>query len=154
MQDIEGAALAAAAAAGGKAAETAPAKKDSAWILDFDSWAQGSSGYAGVDSEMRMRLKTLYFFANRPTIGALIALGSDFGAAFSSGKPKVKSLLLLSRQMYACVPFSLCLPHCLPRSSDMLTVKAQEDALKRFLVCAECMPDAMTMTAADRHGAS
>ena len=84
----EGAGL---AAAGGKAAETAPAKKDSAWILDFDSWAQGSSGYAGVDSEMRMRLKTLYFFANRPTIGALIALGSDFGAAFSSGKPKVKS---------------------------------------------------------------
>lgn len=76
-------------ASGGKAAETAPAKKDSAWILDFDSWAQGSSGYAGVDSEMRMRLKTLYFACNRPTIGALIALGSDFGAAFSSGKPEV-----------------------------------------------------------------
>ena len=74
---------------GGKAAETAPAKKDSAWILDFDSWAQGSSGYAGVDSEMRMRLKTLYFAANRPTIGALIALGGDVGAAFSSGKPEV-----------------------------------------------------------------
>ena len=76
--------------AGGKAAETAPAKRDSAWILDFDSWAQSSSGYAGVDSEMRMRLKTLYFAANRPTIGALIALGSDVGAAFSSGKPEVQ----------------------------------------------------------------
>ena len=39
---------------------------------------------AGVDAEMRMRLKTLYFFANRPTIGALIALGSDIGAAMKS----------------------------------------------------------------------
>lgn len=77
------------ATSGGEAAETAPAKKNSAWILDFDSWAQGSSGYAGVDSEMRMRLKTLYFAANRPTIGALIALGGDVGAAFSTGKPEV-----------------------------------------------------------------
>ena len=74
---------------GGKAAETAPPKKDSAWILDFDSWAPGSSVYAGVDSEMRMRLKTLYFAANRPTIGALIGLGGDFGTAFSSSKPSV-----------------------------------------------------------------
>jgi hypothetical protein len=77
---------------GGKAAETAPPKKDSAWILDFDTWAPGSSGYAGVDSEMRMRLKTLYFAANRPTIGALIGLGGDFGAAFSTGQPTVGSL--------------------------------------------------------------
>ena len=38
---------------------------------------------------MRMRLKTLYFAANRPTIGALIALGGDVGAAFSTGKPEV-----------------------------------------------------------------
>lgn len=37
-----------------------------------------------------MRLKTLYFAANRPTIGALMALGSDVGAAFSSGKPEVQ----------------------------------------------------------------
>ncbi len=36
-----------------------------------------------------MRLKTLYFAANRPTIGALMALGSDVGAAFSTGKPEV-----------------------------------------------------------------
>ncbi len=36
-----------------------------------------------------MRLKTLYFAANRPTIGALMALGSDIGAAFSTGKPEV-----------------------------------------------------------------
>jgi hypothetical protein len=53
-------------------------------VLDFDTWAPGSAGYAGVDAEMRMRLKTLYFFANRPTIGALIALGSDMAAAVKS----------------------------------------------------------------------
>ena len=48
---------------------------------------------AGVDAEMRMRLKTLYFFANRPTIGALIALGSDMGAALKSPS-EVRVLLL------------------------------------------------------------
>ena len=58
------------------------AKKETAWALDFDTWAPGSEGYAGVDAEMRMRLKTLYFLGNRPTLGALIALGGDMGAAF------------------------------------------------------------------------
>jgi len=42
---------------------------------------------------MRMRLKTLYFAANRPTVGALIALGGDVGAAFSTGKPEVHTLI-------------------------------------------------------------
>lgn len=58
-------------------------------MLDFDTWAQTSSGYAGVDSEMRMRLKTLHFFANRPTVGALMGIGGDLAAAFRSGQPQV-----------------------------------------------------------------
>ena len=64
---------------------------------------------------MRMRLKTLYFFANRPTIGALIALGGDFGAAFSSGRAKVISSCPLLRQRFfnASVPPALLPPRML-----------------------------------------
>lgn len=75
--------------AGGEPAEAPTPKKNSAWVLEFDTWAQTSSGYAGVDSEMRMRLKTLYFYANRPTIGALMGIGGDLAAAFRSGQPQV-----------------------------------------------------------------
>ncbi|KAK9908805.1 hypothetical protein WJX75_003140 [Coccomyxa subellipsoidea] len=70
----------------GSTAEVPTPNKKSAWVLDFDTWAQTSSGYAGVDAEMRMRLKTLYFYANRPTIGALMGIGGDLAAAFKSGQ--------------------------------------------------------------------
>ncbi len=56
---------------------------------------------------MRMRLKTLYFAANRPTIGALIGLGGDFGAAFSSGKPMVSVLSF----MHFLLPQTPCWIH-------------------------------------------
>lgn len=59
--------------------------------MDFDTWTKTSSGYAGVDAEMRMRLKTVYFFANRPTIGALMGLGTDLAAAFRTGSPGVRA---------------------------------------------------------------
>ena len=76
---------------------------------------------------MRMRLKTLYFFANRPTIGALIALGGDFGAAFSSGKPKVMSDHSLYWQMFLCChtrPFAS--PNARDRITSMLTVSRRK----------------------------
>jgi hypothetical protein len=73
----------------GSTAEVPTPNKKSAWVLDFDTWAQTSSGYAGVDAEMRMRLKTLYFYANRPTIGALMGIGGDLAAAFKSGQAEV-----------------------------------------------------------------
>ena len=53
--------------------------------MDFESWKPGSPDYANVDSELRMRLTTLFFFCNRPTVGALMALGSDLGDAFKAG---------------------------------------------------------------------
>ena len=57
-----------------------------AWTMEFETWQQGSPMYANVDAELRMRLTTLYFFGNRPTIGALMGIGGDLSAAFSSGK--------------------------------------------------------------------
>ena len=54
-------------------------------MMDFESWKPGSPDYADVDSELRMRLTTLFFFCNRPTVGALMALGSDLGDAFKAG---------------------------------------------------------------------
>ena len=64
------------AAVQGKAAE-APA-----WKLDFQSWKPGSPQYANLDSALDMQLTTLYFFCNRPTVAALMAIGTDLGDAF------------------------------------------------------------------------
>ena len=52
--------------------------------MEFESWKPGSAQYANLDSEMRMRLTTLFFFCNRPTVGALMALGGDLGDAFKA----------------------------------------------------------------------
>ncbi|KAK9819963.1 hypothetical protein WJX72_004515 [[Myrmecia] bisecta] len=53
-----------------------------AWTLDFETWKPTSPLYASIDSQLHMRLTTLFFFCNRPTIGALMAVGVDLGKAF------------------------------------------------------------------------
>lgn len=58
-----------------------------AWTLNFQTWRPDSPEYAGIDSELRMKLTTFYFFCNRPTIGALICVGTDLGDVFA--RPKV-----------------------------------------------------------------
>ncbi len=58
-----------------------------AWALDYETWARGSAAYAGVDSELRMRLTTLFFFLNRPTVAALMAVGSAMAAAVKNPDP-------------------------------------------------------------------
>eukprot|EP00884_Botryococcus_braunii_P010315 jgi/Botrbrau1/19285/Bobra.0073s0028.1 len=67
---------------GAASAHSNPQK--TAWALVLETWAPGHPQYTGVDSELRMTLTTLYFFCNRPTIGALIGVGIDTGAAFTS----------------------------------------------------------------------
>ena len=52
--------------------------------MEFDTWKPGTPDYANVDTEVRMRLTTLFFFCNRPTVGALMALGGDLGDAFKA----------------------------------------------------------------------
>ena len=66
-------------------------RQDMAWQLYFDSVSRESHEYAGIDSQLRMRLTTLFFFCNRPTVGALIAMGSDLSAAFNSGTSESRS---------------------------------------------------------------
>ena len=39
--------------------------------------------YTSVDGELNMQLTTLYFFCNRPTIGALMGIGTDLSAALA-----------------------------------------------------------------------
>lgn len=45
-----------------------------------------SPEYRDIDAEVHVKLKTLSFFGNRPTLGALMAIGDDISAA-SAAKP-------------------------------------------------------------------
>ena len=59
-----------------------PANMDPSLTLDFQTWKPGSATYANVDAELSVRITALYFFGNRPTIGALMGIGGDLGDAF------------------------------------------------------------------------
>lgn len=104
--------------AGVKGADIPTPKQNSAWLVDFDTWSQSSSGYAGVDADMRMRMKTVYFFANRPTIAALMGLGTDIAAAFKTGSDEVGASLSVARfyslplviPVIQHLPFNVCSP--------------------------------------------
>ena len=64
--------------------QTAPPKVDASLSLEFETWKPESEGYANIDAELRVRLTTLHFFGNRPTIGALMGIGKDLSLAFKS----------------------------------------------------------------------
>ena len=57
---------------------------NAAMTLDFATWQRGSEQYANVDAELTIRLTTLYFFCNRPTLGALMGIGEDISDALST----------------------------------------------------------------------
>lgn len=59
---------------------------DPSLSLDFESWKPESKAYANVDAELRVKLTTLHFFGNRPTIGALMGIGKDLSLAFKAGQ--------------------------------------------------------------------
>ena len=67
-------------------AQVAGPGRRTALAAEFDTWQQGSEEYAGVDTELRMKLSMLYFFCNRPTLAALMAIGSDISTAAASVK--------------------------------------------------------------------
>ena len=84
--------------------------------MQFDTRKPSSPDYANIDSELHMQLTSLYFFCNRPTIGALMGLGTDLGDAFrdpaddeSSGgsqeKPDDSSRLDRAESMISEVPY-------------------------------------------------
>lgn len=60
--------------------------KSQALVLQYAKRTPKSSDYQDVDAEVHVKLKTLSFFGNRPTLGALMAIGDDISAA-STAKP-------------------------------------------------------------------
>lgn len=57
-----------------------------ALVLQYVKRTPKSPDYQDVDAEVHVKLKTLSFFGNRPTVGALMAIGDDISAA-SAAKP-------------------------------------------------------------------
>lgn len=57
-----------------------------ALVLKYAKRTPKSAEYHDVDAEVHVKLKTLSFFGNRPTLGALMAIGDDVSAA-TAGKP-------------------------------------------------------------------
>ena len=70
----------------------APPKVDASLSLEFETWKPESASYANVDAELRVRLTTLHFFGNRPTIGALMGLGKDLSLAFKKPNAAPKTV--------------------------------------------------------------
>ena len=68
------------------ASDELPSTKSQALVLQYHKRTPKSSDYQDVDAEVQVKLKTLCFFGNRPTLGALMAIGDDISAA-STAKP-------------------------------------------------------------------
>ena len=64
--------------------QATPPKVDASLSMEFETWKPESEKYADVDAELRVRLTTLHFFGNRPTIGALMGIGKDLSLAFKN----------------------------------------------------------------------
>ena len=52
-----------------------------AWQVDMHVWRPEDPRYAGTDTELTMKLTSFWFFCNRPTVAALMRLGTDMAAA-------------------------------------------------------------------------
>lgn len=52
-----------------------------AWQVELKLWKPEDPRYSGTDTEMSMKLTSFWFFCNRPTVAALIRLGTDMAAA-------------------------------------------------------------------------
>lgn len=57
-----------------------------ALFMQYTKRTPRSPEYCDIDAEVHVKLKTLSFFGNRPTLGALMAIGDDISAA-SAAKP-------------------------------------------------------------------
>ena len=73
--------------AGNEAACLPGAAQHHAWVLEFESWKPDSSEYLGLDAQLQTRLTSLHFFCNRPTVAALMCLGTDLTDALKAGQP-------------------------------------------------------------------
>lgn len=58
-----------------------------ALVMQYNKWTPQSSEYHDVDAQVHVKLKTLSFFCNRPTLGALMAIGDDVSATGAAKPP-------------------------------------------------------------------
>lgn len=58
-----------------------------ALIMQYNKWTPQSPEYHDVDAQIHVKLKTLSFFCNRPTLGALMAIGDDVSATGAAKPP-------------------------------------------------------------------
>ena len=69
-----------------------------ALVLQYAKWTPKSPEYQDVDAQVHVKLKTLSFFGNRPTLGALMAIGKDISTA-SAAKPPDAPAAAMHRQV-------------------------------------------------------
>ena len=58
-----------------------------ALVMQYNKWTPQSMEYHDVDAQVHVKLKTLSFFCNRPTLGALMAIGDDVSATGAAKPP-------------------------------------------------------------------
>ena len=58
-----------------------------ALVMQYNKWAPQSPEYHDVNAQVHVKLKTLSFFCNRPTLGALMAIGDDVSATGAAKPP-------------------------------------------------------------------
>ena len=57
-----------------------------ALVLQYAKWTPKSPEYQNIDAQVHVKLKTLSFFGNRPTLGGLMTISDDISTA-STAKP-------------------------------------------------------------------
>ena len=68
-----------------------------AWQVELKLWKPEDPRYAGTDTAMSMKLTSFWFFCNRPTVAALIRLGTDMAAAARGADAAAAAPLPLSQ---------------------------------------------------------
>ena len=76
------------------ASDEMPSTKSQALVLQYAKRTPKSPDYRDVDAEVHIKLKTLSFFGNRPTLGALMAIGDDISAASTAKPPEAPAAAL------------------------------------------------------------
>lgn len=72
-----------------------------AWQVELKLWKPEDPRYSGTDTELNMKLTSFWFFCNRPTVAALMRLGSDMAAAARDGTAATPAPVLTSQQAHA-----------------------------------------------------
>lgn len=133
------------AGAAGSNSSSDPAKQELV-RLRFAQYSPNSNNYTGLDVEVLLKLSTLVFYCNRPTVAALMVFGTDLGAintllSSQAGVQHVRQGIFdffrsshIGTWGYICIVSSMIdLCPCHLSSDDHLLSIATADA--HFLLC-------------------